>query len=279
MRGFFGLHSAFAGFLTIIALVLFGREGADHIWLRFGGHLLTFGMTAIAGVAVVLAGNRPSGDAPLLCATAAAIFVNAMILTYATLVVDGFPRTGTLNWTGKSLATGYSMLAVWQLLRASPEIAGLFALPRAGLRRISLIALGMYALLGLALAFADSGSGDPREAALFQLTMPSISEELLFRVIILTLFAGAVVGGSAARLPERFGRAALASSLMFGLIHGLLFSPSTGLLFQPLPIAATALIGASFAWLTIRSGSIWPAVIAHSIINATGPILRLAGVL
>ncbi len=98
----------------------------------------------------------------------------------------------------------------------------------------------------------------------------------MFRSVLLSLL-GAVGLRGWQGLPEGFGRAAIATSLLFGLVHGFLFSANSGFGVEPVAILATGFFGAGFAWLTIRSRSIWPAVVAHSLLNATGPVLRLAG--
>ena len=57
----------------------------------------------------------------------------------------------------------------------------------------------------------------------------------------------------------------LLSSILFGLGH--FYQGWFG-------VAQTALAGAVFAWLTIRWGTLWPAIIAHGLLN-TGSLLAL----
>ncbi|MFI6477805.1 CPBP family intramembrane glutamic endopeptidase [Nonomuraea sp. NPDC050663] len=42
-------------------------------------------------------------------------------------------------------------------------------------------------------------------------------------------------------------------------------------------VGATVLIGALFGWLRLRSGSVWPAVVAHGSLNAVGPVVLVFG--
>lgn len=81
-----------------------------------------------------------------------------------------------------------------------------------------------------------------------------LSEELLFR--------GLILGG----FLQRYGpsKGILYSTLLFALIH---MNP------WQLPIALLA--GLFLGWLTVRTGSLWPAVFAHFLNNLSDPLIRL----
>ena len=74
-----------------------------------------------------------------------------------------------------------------------------------------------------------------------------LAEEMLFRGV---LFASM-------RVRFGFWPAALASSLIFGVIH---LAPA-----QLLPLVA---LGMVLAWMYERTGSLWPSVVAHVVQNA-----------
>jgi membrane protease YdiL (CAAX protease family) len=268
----------FLGAVGAFAAWLYVGQGPDVAWKTVGGHVVTFGVSAALAGLIVLAASRNAAQGRYLpVALAALMFVNAMALTYAPLVIDGFPEFGTLNWAGKTLALVFVVMSFALLPAALRRETGILALPRAGSLRAVLIALGVFAGLGVALTFAGGADDNLLEQTAFQLTLPSLSEEFLFRGILLALFLRVATGGRTV-LGAPLGAPVLATSLMFGLVHGFLFGPSVGFVFDPVPILATGVLGAAFAWLTLRSGSVWPAVIAHSLLNATGPALRLAGV-
>lgn len=81
--------------------------------------------------------------------------------------------------------------------------------------------------------------------------VPAFCEELLFRGFILRNFERSMLPWAAIVL----------SGLIFGLFHIRLTQ------FIPL-----AVLGMLMAWITIASGSIWPAVVAHFVNNAGGVI-------
>ncbi|WP_084965629.1 CPBP family intramembrane glutamic endopeptidase [Thermoactinospora rubra] len=53
--------------------------------------------------------------------------------------------------------------------------------------------------------------------------------------------------------------------------------PTLGPLAAPFFLGFTVLAGALLAWLRLRSGSVWPCVIAHGSLNAVGPVVGLFG--
>ena len=257
---------------------LFVEQGQDVAWKTVGGHMVTFGVSAALAGLIVLAASRNAIQGRFVpVVLAALVFVNAMALTYAPLVIDGFPEFGNLNWAGKTLTLVFLAISFALLPTALRRETGILSMPRAGSLRAVLVGLSVFAVLGVALTFAGGTGDNLLEQTIFQLTLPSLSEEFLFRGILLALFLRVATGGRTV-LGAPLGAPLIATSLMFGLVHGFLFGPSVGFVFDPVPILATGVFGAAFAWLTLRSGSVWPAVIAHSLLNATGPALRLAGV-
>lgn len=265
--------AAFAAYLAM-------AESPQAAFRTVGGHMLTFTASALAAGLIVFVGrDRGANSSTLFLSCAALTFINVMALTYAPLVIKGFPEFGDLNWSGKFLSLVFVVVVFALLPEALRRDSGILALPR----RDSLVAVGislsLFLALGVALSFSGrQGTGGVLEAFAFQLTLPSLSEEFLFRGILLALFAK-VASAHIKVLGAPLSWGFIATSLLFGLVHGFLYAPSLGFIFQPVPIIATGLLGAIFAWITIRSGSVWPAVIAHSLLNATGPSLRLAGLI
>ena len=96
----------------------------------------------------------------------------------------------------------------------------------------------------------------PLGAFLFLLIVAPVSEELLFRGILLRGFVGRY--GERAAIPL--------SALLFALAH-----------VYPIKFLSTYLLGILLAWLTVRFGSIWPAVMAQTMNNAIGFLAYLSG--
>jgi membrane protease YdiL (CAAX protease family) len=85
-------------------------------------------------------------------------------------------------------------------------------------------------------------------------------EELLFRGVLL----------SALLRRLRTAWAVLASAVLFALVH----LPELHWLWYALP--NLALLGVALAWLRLRSGSLWPAVIAHACNNLLAMVALFA---
>lgn len=100
-------------------------------------------------------------------------------------------------------------------------------------------------------------SGNGIVVALAVLVVGPIAEELFFRG---WMFRG---------LRARYGFlwSAVLSSILFGLLH-----------LNPGSILNSFLGGMLYAWLTYQTGSVWPAVVAHSLGNASGTVLEWVGV-
>ena len=87
--------------------------------------------------------------------------------------------------------------------------------------------------------------------ALLVVSLGPLVEELLFR--------GALLSALLRRMHA--GWAVAVSSLLFACVH----LPDLGFLWYAVP--NLALLGAVLAWLRLRSGSLWPAVVAHGMNN------------
>ncbi len=85
--------------------------------------------------------------------------------------------------------------------------------------------------------------------------LPALVEEMVFR--------GYVLG---ALRPQGDGLAIVLSAMLFGLLHGNL-----------LQIPFAFILGLIFAYLTVQTGSIWPAVLIHFLTNAFSVVLEYAG--
>lgn len=143
---------------------------------------------------------------------------------------------------------------------------GLVSCPRAWIRRALFVAMGLLpavAIINVAIprlldipfdnpqvdALAPAGFSWP--ALLGMMAMGGIlapfAEEIAFR----GLFYGWL------RQRMGFGAAAMVSASVFAVLHGV-----------AVLIPALMLVGLALAWIAERSGSIWPAIVAHGAFNS-----------
>jgi len=171
------------------------------------------------------------------------------------------------------------------LLPAAAAAAGANLRPRSLLllaRRPTGAQLGLALLCGLA-GFATAAA----VVALFSLALPRSWVEAhdvarLFegspagRALMLALtaglapaceeiaFRGYLLSALRARLSDR--AALLAGAALFAAMH-----------LNPVSLPGLFLLGLLFGWLALRSGSVWPAVVAHATNNAISSLLALGG--
>lgn len=157
----------------------------------------------------------------------------------------------------------------WPLLwqRAAPPGFGLAA-PRDATFYVIALAAGMALPIvgGMLTQFLAHGHRVPQDikqlgaqaslASKFVLmtvaiTIAPLIEELLFRGVLLSAWLKRL----------NVGWAVACTSLAFALVH----LPDLKFLWYGLP--NLAMLGAAFAWLRLKSGSLWPAVLAHGINN------------
>lgn len=83
-------------------------------------------------------------------------------------------------------------------------------------------------------------------------------------------------------MPLGTSRALLVSGVIWGAWHAPLTLrgynyPQLGAWAAPMFVVFCVAYGALLGWLRLRSGSIWPAVIGHGALNASGSIILLVG--
>jgi uncharacterized protein len=107
------------------------------------------------------------------------------------------------------------------------------------------------------------------ETLAFQLLMPSLAEEPVYRAILPALLSTAL--GSPWKIAgAQLGWWWLVCSMLFGMGHAIAWSSQGAIEFHATPFVLTGIVGLLFGWLAARCGSVWPCVICHSLINSTG---------
>ena len=86
--------------------------------------------------------------------------------------------------------------------------------------------------------------------------LPALVEELTFR--------GALQGALLRR--RSVAGAILGSAVVFAAVH-----------FDPVRLPGVLLLGLAYGWLTWRTGSLWPSMLAHAVNNGAAVLLLLAG--
>lgn len=175
------------------------------------------------------------------------------------------------NWTGKVFAIVASLVFIGLWRGITWREVGF-----AGLRKGSWLPFIVLVLLTFLVFLALYTKDVPTkvETLLFQLTMPGIDEEIIYRGILLVLLNRAF-GTSWKVLGANVGWGWLISSALFGLIHGIGFAGSPfHFQFSLAPIVFAGITGLVIGWLRERTGSLYPAIFLHSTVDSAGLIIN-----
>ena len=104
------------------------------------------------------------------------------------------------------------------------------------------------------------------ENIIFQITMPSLIEEIVYRGILLTLLSMVFVNDM--KIGEiNFGMGVIITSILFGLWHGLNITDNLEVTINWILFVYTGLIGFVLALVKERTGSLLFPIIIHQLIN------------
>ena len=207
-------------------------------------------------------------------AAAAGAFVLYSLAKFATLPAGVDAMAAESRWSSRlaQLAVAVAMIALaWKrrpLLTPSGLGLKLAQAPRS--LPWSLGGIVLVVLLGLAADMIDPAPPNPPDGWagwIYQLTLPGLEEELMYRGLLLSLLAIALGGTGPA-----IGWAAVMATMIFAFAHGI--SPEAGTVrFNPAMIAFTALAGSILVAMRLKSGSLLLPMLGH---NLLGLALRIA---
>ena len=187
-------------------------------------------------------------------------FVSALALILPNITVFNFIN-GSWNWDGKiySIVCG---IAMYFLFRKQFCVNNFFTLKqnKAGLKAAIWTAIAIIGLrvLGGALRSKEFNL----ETLLFQLSMPGIDEEIIFRGIILGLTCSSLRGGRSAA----WNPSIMINTILFGLVHS--WSYQDGVLdFNLVSFIGAGLVGYVLTYITLKTRSILLAMLTHNFCN------------
>lgn len=100
------------------------------------------------------------------------------------------------------------------------------------------------------------------ETLCFQISMPGIDEEIMYRGVLLGMMCSALRAGSKAwRSP-----AIIINAILFGLVHALAISDGA-VQFNTMNFIWTGILGYSFGYITIKTRSILIPMLTHNLYN------------
>ena len=168
---------------------------------------------------------------------------------------------GRWNWDGKIYGVICGVVAYFVFRRQFAD-NNFFTLKqnKEGLKSALkvVIAILSIAILG---GIVNDNDFNP-ETLLFQISMPGLDEEIMYRGVLLGLMCSALREcGAAWRSP-----AVIINGVLFGLVHALFISDGA-LQFNPSNFIWTGILGYSFGYITIKTRSILIPMLTHNLYN------------
>jgi membrane protease YdiL (CAAX protease family) len=224
--------------------------------------ILSLALAAIAAAAF-LASKPLERRILVICALTAAIYIGLddFVTGLPSLVKELKPLGAHWNWTGKLFSLALSAIVI-VALNLSPSAVGLTFKQRH--TKTGLVALVLFIAWGSCLGLLFRPGVPDIETLLFQATMPSLSEELVYRGI-----APAILLGLFREQRPDYGMpwvVILSTAIVFGAWHGLKYS--NGLFGFDVMSALFPFIGSiPGGWLRYKTGSLLFPILAHSFAN------------
>ncbi len=206
--------------------------------------------------------------------------VKAWILFFVVLMLDyiilvkaprpAFMGNSAFIWHSKIFEAVLGLLFMFLYRRISFREYGLTArIEKGSILPIAMVFIVLTLLVNVRHYIADGFSVPGTETLLYFATMPGISEELVFRGVLLALVNSAF-GKPWKLFGTQLGWGFVIVSLLYGLLHGLTVDGDLKIKFDLYRLMITMLIGFALAWAKEKSGSLIPGMIGHNLINFAG---------
>lgn len=176
---------------------------------------------------------------------------------------------GSWNWDGKiyGIVCG---IAIYFIFRRQLSNNNFFTLKqdKVGLKSALKVAIAILSIAILGGVVNDREFNI--ETLLFQISMPGIDEEIMYRGVLLGLMCSALrAGGAAWRNPS-----IIINAVLFGLVHSLSLGDGA-LQFNSVNFMWTGLLGYGFGYITIKTRSILIPMLTHNLYNFTLNLLAM----
>ena len=106
------------------------------------------------------------------------------------------------------------------------------------------------------------------ETLAFQISLPGIDEEIMFRGILLGLLATSLKD----KISFLGNPSVLLTAILFGFMHALTLNKDYYINFEPIYFIQTGFAGYVWGWITIKSRSILLAIVSHNFSNFFGTL-------
>jgi predicted Abi (CAAX) family protease len=182
--------------------------------------------------------------------------------------------SGRWNWTGKLLGIVFDAL-VYIAMRKKMSPYDFIKIGQAQQYFQKTMIATVLITCTAFFSYFDSSLTMDRETLLYQLTMPGLDEEIMFRAILLGLLLTCLKENIKIGQFNFGSPSILIIGLLFGLLHGLTLTDNFSFKFDYLYFLSTFIFGYIWSWITVKSKSILQPVISHSLFNFVAYLIRM----
>ncbi len=178
-----------------------------------------------------------------------------------------------MNWQGQILVIILSISFVYFTHFITPKQVG-FTSKINKTVWLPLIFLSILGIMFNLFVRGLDGISTTTEYLLYQLTMPSLAEEMAFRGVLLGLLNFIFISRKKI-FGADIGWGAIILSLAFGLGHSIYFDENNNIQFAFDAFLVTTVLALVMTYLKEKGESIIPSIIFHSIYNASLPLIKI----
>lgn len=170
------------------------------------------------------------------------------------------------NWAGKSASVVWALLFIYTTTLLSKKDMGWAWKIEQRKGVFAIVAFLLTARLALWFWFQGFGGGYNLETALFEATLPGLSEELVYRGILLGLL-NKIFPVKWKLINTRFGWGLILTSVLFGLVHGLSMNERWIVGFSSQRFFMTGALGFALGFVKEKAKNLAPTVLLHNLWN------------
>jgi membrane protease YdiL (CAAX protease family) len=167
------------------------------------------------------------------------------------------------NWEGKIFGIAFGILSYFMFRKYFiPNNFFTFKQKAENKKKTRIVSISVIMIMSVLYYFIAESEFD-KETLAFQLTMPALDEEIMFRGILIGLLLTA--------LPDKVSfignPSILLTGILFGLLHSLSLNKDYRIDFDLIYFLHTGIGGYVFGWLALKSRSIVLPIVTHGFTN------------
>jgi membrane protease YdiL (CAAX protease family) len=185
-----------------------------------------------------------------------------MRMPWQAMILETSLALAVIGATRSARASGLTLRVEPQAWRVSLAVTGLL---------LAFVVARSLVLKRLGLGASDSGSISA-EYLVYLLIMPGLAEELAYRGVIQSNL-NTMLGRPWKLFGAQIGWGWIITGVVFWAMHAFRVDPQVRLSFYWPTLTMQLIVGFALGWLRERSGSLFPAMVAHNLVNVAWMLL------